>query len=222
MSTISNSNISVERLQHDLQKVIPDDVNIVLGRDTDTRTFNRDTICILPHVLDTCPSFIELNEAFRKRLKGMKVPYSLEQLTAIGISCICSMDYTVNHHTVRFLQPTQILNIWGHIETLSVSSSHELSKWLTKSVNRRCQNGYTIMFREDEGIPSFKSEPSANIRKVQPYKDVSVLDYQELPFLHDSATTVMRAAAADSIFLSVSRIHNDMEPLYDTKFPNLP
>lgn len=215
--------MNIERLQHDLERVIPDNVSIVLGRSTDTRVFHTDTICLLPHVLSTCPNITELNEAFRKRFKSMKVPYSLEQLIAIGISCICSVDYTVNHHTVRFLQPTQILNIWQHIETLRISSSYELSRWLNSSVNRRSQDGYIITFHGDEGIPSFKSEPSSSIRRVQAYRHgTSVLDYQKLPVLHDGATTIVRAAAMDSIFLSTSRIYNDMSPLYTTTFPDLP
>lgn len=212
----------IKRIQHNLQKVVPDGVSIVLGRDTDTRVFHKDTVCLIPRILDTCPSTLELNEAFRKRLKGMKVPCTIEQLVSIGVACICSTDYTVNHHTIKFLQPTQVLNIWGHIETMLASSSYELSQWLHKSVNRRSQNGYIISFHGDEGIPSFKQESNTGSRKVQAYRDITVLDYTRLPVLYDCPTTVVRAAAADSIFLSTSRVHSGMLPLYGTTFPSFP
>lgn len=124
LSNIKNSSWSIIKLDSDS---IGDDYN--------------NTIVILPDVYNKCPQITELNNVLNKRLSDIHE-------RAVAICCICSYGYTVNNLSLNSVSYTTFLSIWGHIEILQKSASPSLRAWITESIDRRSQDGYSIKFGE--------------------------------------------------------------------------
>lgn len=112
---------------------------------------DRDTgniIILRPDLYESCPSKVELSNALTKRLRKPGAAYTTHQICAVAICCICSQSYTVSHDKMRNVPENIMDTIWGHLGTLKVSSSRQLSNWIKSCLGSRSQTGYKLYHQD--------------------------------------------------------------------------
>lgn len=159
------------------------------------------TVLIFPHILNSCPSEFELNNSLSKRLDT--------KLHTIAICCICSYGYTVNHHSILNISFKDMQSVWSHLETAKTSSSPDLQKWLTESMNNRTQDGYNMHFRNEQQM--VKPNIQHTVRSTRGVK-VDKIGTVFSNTYFGSGKTILEAMKSDTKTLLALRLVNGFPP----------
>jgi hypothetical protein len=162
-------------------------------------------IYVCSDIFKECPCPNEMLSALRKRL-------ITNDLYNLALCCIASYRYTTNQNNVSKFVYKDFMNVWGHIDTLSRSSSPRLSSWMAMVLGDRSQIGYERAFRENfrvctEAGPRNKVRFKSDITRVS----VSVSDHFFGP-----SSTINEAAISDAKMLSIMRLIGD-QPILENE-----
>lgn len=192
----------MDRYVEDIKQYKITESSVILSStDVAERDYDNN-IVLIPEYFDKCPSITELINALLKRLHT-------NQLCSIAVGCICSYKYTVNHRNISVCQYKTFMSIWGHLETLKISSSEELSRWLKECLGGRSQKGYD--FKHGNRISSddlnFASNESFHRKKFKTV--ITSVNPVLSEVLFGETNTVLDAMEADAKLLSAVKIvHN--------------
>lgn len=136
----------------EFNKLVSDNNFIVQTTNERHDTDTGNIIILRPDLYDTCPAKLELSNALMKRLQKPGASYTTAQICATAICCICSQSYTVSHTKMRSVTDKAMMDIWTHLEILSVSSSYNLQQWIKACLKSRSKTGYVMYHRDTHSL----------------------------------------------------------------------
>lgn len=199
----------MDRYVQDVELAACKDINVVQVKQSYSSEVAADSIVLIPELYDQCEAKEELNISLNKRLRKYNVPYTASQLCSIAICIICSYGYTISHKTIRGVSHRDIRGIWGHIETLRVSSSPLLSEWINRCIGNRSQEGYNLQHNLPKHSGLSNSDIPRMIRRIRRRTVVSI-DPCKIEDIFGGITTVRDAMINDMKLFSALRFVNGM------------
>lgn len=148
-TSVANDTLLIMDLYiREIEKVVTEN-NVIVEVDTEhTSSIPSNILAIIPSLFERCDSKIELMGALFKRLRKSGAAYTSNQICAIAVCCLCSHGYSVSHLKMRNVTSKDMADVWGHLETMKVSSSEALSKWINNCMGSRSQTGYILHHRD--------------------------------------------------------------------------